>query len=111
MFIVIVHRLFQNLEKSALDGREYIYSDWESYSNIAPFPSKEDAIAYLKDLKKEYRGKGKTKDGRIIGRKTTVYGDTKTVEEIVTDLIETDYGKEVEVANEYDVGECPFGNT
>lgn len=112
MYILIIHRLTENFVKEE-DG---IYpNDWDYTTNIAPFTDREDALAYLKQLKTEYHAKGKTKYGSIKGRKSTRYNNEyyyhKTIETIHTELKEQKFsGKELEVASEHDTGECPFSD-
>ena len=110
MFLLIIRRLYENFERDE-DGM--CPSDWEHMSNVIPFLSREDAMDYLKKLKSDYHGKGKVSDGVITGRKVTKFKghsmDIQTVENIRTELVEANYGQELEISNESDVGECPFG--
>lgn len=106
MYIILLHRIVENFER--YEG-VICPSDWEVTTNIVNYYNRNDAVDYLKRLKKEYRGKGKVIDGKITGRKVTRYDGTKTIENIRTELVDVPQGIELEVANEYDVGECPWG--
>ena len=106
MIILTITRLAETFERFD-DGMGP--SEWNYTTNIVPFPTRKDAVSFLKKMKAEYHGKGKVASGEITGRKTTRFEGMRTLETIRTELTELDYGQELEVASEYDTGMCPFG--
>ena len=107
MQVLVVHRLVERFKK--YDGY-FCPEDWEYKTTIQLFETTDDRKHYLQKLKKDFRGKGKVDSGNITGKRTTKESpDSKVKESITTEIKELSYGAELEVANEFDMGECPFG--
>ena len=109
IYVAKIERLVESFEHDKQE--EYIYaSSWNRSTNTIVFSTKKEAENYIAKLKKFYRAKGTIKSGCIHGKKTIFQNNEERfrswdVETIDTEIIETSFGKEVEITGESDVGE------
>ncbi len=104
MYIVKLIYLDKIVTKSNKELPSY---RWKHTRYILLYIKHKDAIAKIKELKTEYKGKGKTAVGTITGKKKIKETDGYTIRKIKTEIIEAGYDEKIKIFGESDTSESP----